>query len=210
MSPENDIPSRRAIGSKAAEADEAGAIGSQAAAANEAGAIGSQAADAYEAGAIGSPAACMGAERIVVRPASGADLPALAALEQRCFAIPWSFEALAEELADANKARVLVAVAPDGVVRGYISSWFILGEAEIHNIAVDPDCRGRGIGRTLLAALLDAGRQEGIASFTLEVRPSNEAARALYQRLGFVDCGRRRGYYANNQEDAIIMFKSLP
>ena len=137
------------------------------------------------------------------------DVPALAELERRCFAIPWSADALAAELADREKARVLVATDPSGRILGYISSWFILDEAEIHNIAVARDCRRRGIGRTLLAALLTLGNNAGIVSFTLEVRPSNTEARALYQSMGFTDCGLRHAYYANNQEDAIIMFKKL-
>lgn len=148
-----------------------------------------------------------GSAGFAIRPALLSDVPALAALELRCFAIPWSAEALKSELSDTDKARVLVAVDPAGRIVGYISSWFVLGEAEIHNVAVDPDCRRQGIGRALLAALLDAGRHEGIAAFSLEVRPSNEHARALYLALGFVDCGRRRGYYADTGEDAIIMFK---
>lgn len=155
------------------------------------------------------PAPAGDAGEFSIRPATPDDISALAHIEQRCFAIPWSADALASELSDPERARVLVAIGPDGRVLGYISSWFILDEGEIHNIAVDPDQRGRGIGKALLDALIGLGRREGIASFTLEVRPSNAAALRLYAGLGFQECGRRRGYYANNHEDAIIMLKNL-
>lgn len=143
-----------------------------------------------------------------IRPAVFGDLPQLAELEKQCFAIPWSFAALTLELADTEKTRMLVAVDPAGRILGYISSWFIIGEAEIHNIAVAPDCRRRGIGEALLSMLLAWGKAEQISAFTLEVRPSNTKALTLYRKSGFTEIGRRRGYYADTGEDAIIMFKN--
>lgn len=144
-----------------------------------------------------------------IRLAKADDVPVLADIEQRCFAIPWSAEALASELSDPVRTRALVAEDANGRILGYVSSWFIFDEGEIHNIAVHPDAQGHGIATALLDTLLALGRREGIASFTLEVRPSNAAARALYARMGFSECGRRRNYYPDTGEDAIIMFKKV-
>ncbi len=144
-----------------------------------------------------------------IRPAVDADLPQLAELERQCFVIPWSLASLTLELADEVKTRMLVAAAPSGRVLGYISSWFILGEAEIHNIAVAPDFRRQGIGEELLNELLAVGKAEKISAFTLEVRPSNKKALELYRKSGFTECGRRKAYYPDTGEDAIIMFKNI-
>jgi ribosomal-protein-alanine N-acetyltransferase len=90
-------------------------------------------------------------------------------------------------------------------VLGYGGFWAIVDEAHISTIAVHPDWRGRGLGAMVLAALIDTAILRGAAEVTLEVRVSNEIAQNLYRRYGFVEVGRRKKYYRDNNEDALIM-----
>lgn len=129
-----------------------------------------------------------------------------ALIERRCFPIPWSRQALEFELLYNELAEYVVALDGEQVV-GYGGMWMVLNEAHITNIAVIPPYRRRGIGRGLLYALIRRAVALGADQMTLEVRPSNRPARNLYHSLGFVDCGRRRGYYRDNNEDAIIMWR---
>ncbi len=149
------------------------------------------------------------AQAVGIRPATVDDVPALAAIEQQCFAIPWSAAALLSDLRDNPLARFWVAVRPDGAIAGYASCWQVFDQGQINNIAVRPADRRQGIARLLLATLIDWARSAGLAALDLEVRVSNQAARQLYQAAGFGEAGLRRGYYADNGEDAIIMLKKL-
>ncbi len=142
-----------------------------------------------------------------IRAAVQSDLAALTAIEKASFAIPWSDESLAEELNDPGRALVLVAEAEQGEVVGYVSCRIVLDEGQINNLAVVPGRRRTGVGSALLIAMLTEATQKGVRRFFLEVRPSNTGACRLYERFGFVPVGRRKNYYADNQEDAIIMLK---
>ena len=144
-----------------------------------------------------------------IRPAAPADLDELAALEEACFTIPWQRESIADDLTNNPRARILVAMLPSGALAGYISGWVILDEMQINNIAIRPDCRRQGYGRMLLETLIALARAEQLASMILEVRAGNAAARSLYQFCGFEAVGNRKGYYADNGEDAIIMLKNI-
>ena len=125
-------------------------------------------------------------------------LQTLAALEACCFADPWSEDALREELKNPL-ARFLVALC-DEEVAGYLGCHHIGDEGFVTNIAVFPAFRRRGIAR----ALVEAALGEPIASVSLEVRVSNDAAIALYESLGFVNMGRRPRFYSHPTEDAFI------
>jgi ribosomal-protein-alanine N-acetyltransferase len=92
---------------------------------------------------------------------------------------------------------------------GYAGLWLILDEAHVTSVAVHPDYRGRRLGELLFNVLIQEAVYLGADRMTLEVRVSNHAARQLYKRLGFVSAGIRKGYYNDNQEDAIIMWKHL-
>ena len=140
-----------------------------------------------------------------IRRMEPADLDQLAVLEQRCFSIPWSRAMLAEELAN-DRALYLVAAQNDQLL-GYAGCWVVFDEGHITNIAVDPQARRRGIGRSLLAALLEGITGAGAMSATLEVRRGNQSAISLYQSFGFSVDGVRRGYYQDNREDALVMWK---
>ena len=135
-----------------------------------------------------------------ILPFSAAHVEGVAALEQRCFADPWSVSGLEEELSNPC-ARFLVAEV-DGFVAGYLGCHHIADEGFITNVAVHPDYRRHGIARALLCAALEQGA--ALFRVTLEVRVSNTAAIALYESLGFVRDGVRPRFYAHPTEDAAI------
>ena len=130
---------------------------------------------------------------------------AVAQLEKICFDDPWSEKSIASELQNPL-SMWLVATNKDMVV-GYVGSQSVMGEADMMNLAVHPDWRKKGIGEALVQALVSALREENVASLTLEVRASNEPAKRLYYRSGFSEVGRRRNYYRNPKEDALILKK---
>lgn len=132
---------------------------------------------------------------------------AVAELEKLCFRDPWSERSIASEL-DNKLAFWLVAVENDMVV-GYVGSQTVLDETDMMNVAVHPDHRRTGIAEALVTALVVALKEKGSVSLTLEVRASNEPAKALYEKLGFTQAGRRPNYYRNPKEDALILRKML-
>jgi ribosomal-protein-alanine N-acetyltransferase len=141
---------------------------------------------------------------LVVRAATPADIEAIVAIERASFSDPWSRGLFADAVAVA-RMRFEVAEAADGAVAGYIISAFVADLGEILNLAVAPAHRRSGIGSVLLGRAIAAAGEAGVASLHLEVRESNEAARSLYGRFGFRGVGRRRAYYRNPPEDALVL-----
>jgi ribosomal-protein-alanine N-acetyltransferase len=143
-----------------------------------------------------------------VRPGAAHDLDRVASIERASFSDPWSRASFGALL---GRSHVYFAVAEDaaGDLVGYVVAWHAADEAEIANVAVDPDARGRGIGALLLDAGLAEAVRRGAASVFLEVRESNEAARRLYASRGFAPVGRRRGYYRKPVEDALVLRREL-
>ncbi len=131
----------------------------------------------------------------------------IAQLEKVCFSDPWSEEAILPELANPLSLW-LVAIDGDRLV-GYVGSQSVLGETDMMNIAVAPEYRRKGIAEKLIAALIDKLTEQGNHCLTLEVRISNAPAIALYEKMGFVQVGRRPNYYRNPKEDALILRKEL-
>ena len=132
-------------------------------------------------------------------------VPQVAELEKICFADPWSERSVASELENSLSCWL---VAMDGeTLAGYIGSQTVLGETDMMNVAVRPDYRRQGIAENLILALIAALRARESHCLTLEVRDSNASARALYEKLGFSEIGRRRNYYRNPKEDALILRK---
>lgn len=131
----------------------------------------------------------------------------VAALEKRCFSDPWSEASIAAEL--ANPLSTWLVDEEDGAVTGYIGAQSVPPEADVMNLAVSPDCRRQGIGAKLLDSMAALLHRQRIETLFLEVRPSNAAAIALYERSGFVQVGRRPKYYVNPTEDALILRKEL-
>ena len=131
----------------------------------------------------------------------------IAALEREYFSLPWSENSIRSELRN-ELSLWLVAVEGDRVL-GYVGSQTVLGESDMLNLAVRLDCRRRGIGRALVEAFCAALQAENAVCLTLEVRASNEAAKALYAALGFIPVGRRPRYYTRPTEDAELFRKEL-
>lgn len=136
-------------------------------------------------------------------PMDRSHLAGVAALERLCFSAPWTEAMLEEELFN-DTASFLVAEGEDGSVLGYAGLHVVLDEGYIDNIAVRPEFRRQGIAEALLGVFLRFG-QAHLAFLTLEVRPSNTAAVALYEKHGFSEAGRRKQYYDNPTEDALLL-----
>lgn len=131
-----------------------------------------------------------------------------AEIERLCFSDPWSEKMLAEHLANPC-SLTLAAVGDTGRLLGYVGLLAVVDEGYITNVAVRPDCRRQGVASSLLQALEARGRARNLTFLTLEARQSNAPARALYEKLGYVQAGLRRNYYENPREDAVIMTKTL-
>lgn len=149
----------------------------------------------------------MGEFPIKVLPASENDLSEIETIEKNSFSVPWSEGSFREEL--VRPFSYLYVAKPDNgrllPVLGYVCFWILFGELHLLNLAVHSDYRRKGIGRNLLEFALNMGETAGVEMAALEVRPSNTAAVNLYEQAGFVEVGRRRGYYSDTHEDAIIM-----
>ena len=136
-----------------------------------------------------------------------ADLDSVHAIERTCFSTPWSRNTFANLLKRPD-AELWVAEAEDRVL-GYAVVWYMADEAELGNLAVEPDSRRRGLGRRLLERAIQAARRREAKRIFLEVRASNEAAQRLYERRGFRAMGLRRRYYRSPVEDARVMCLQL-
>jgi ribosomal-protein-alanine N-acetyltransferase len=138
-----------------------------------------------------------------IRPANFADAAAMAAIERQCFSDPWPLEGFREVLGMPGTVALVMAGAEEPMA--YFLAREILGTAEVLNLAVVPEFRGRGLGAELLDAGLSAVRARGGSEVFLEVRASNAVAQALYAGRGFRTEGRRRGYYRRPDEDALVL-----
>lgn len=143
--------------------------------------------------------------RVTLAPMVEADIPRVLEIEQSSFPTPWPPDAYRHELRENRLATYLVARLGDRLV-GYAGMWVILDEAHITTIAVEPALRGQHIGERLLLGLIDAALERSARWMTLEVRRSNLAAQQLYRKYAFREIGTRKAYYADNREDAIVMW----
>ena len=151
---------------------------------------------------------------VEISPAEADDLPAVVAIERAAFTDPWSLRSFREALEHSavffSCARRDAENERDGAeVAGYVVAWFVADEGEIANLAVSPNAWGEGIGRALLDSALEEGRRRDVSAVYLEVRDSNDRARRLYRSRGFEEVGRRRNYYAQPVEDAIVLRRTL-
>ena len=143
-------------------------------------------------------------EPLSAAPMTLDDLDEVLAIERVSFQTPWSRGAFRYELTQNRVAHSVVMRSGRDLV-GYLCLWEIGHEIHITNLAVRPDFRRRGVARALLGAMLDDGRRRGVELAFLEVRPTNIEALALYESLGFRMIGRRKGYYFDTGEDALVM-----
>ena len=133
------------------------------------------------------------------------DLEQVSRLEASCFSMPWSKKSIEEVMGKSD--AVYVTAREEEKVVGYCGAYVILDEADINQVAVEPSCRNKGIGRKMMEVLLQKLKRAGANAVTLEVRRSNEAAIALYESLGFVTEGIRKNFYEKPAEDGLIMWK---
>ena len=146
-------------------------------------------------------------EDLQIRAATEADLPAVLTIEEEAFSLPWTRAMFLSELSQPRLSIFLVGELRSRLV-GYVAAWVVLDELHISNLAVHRDYRGQRLGQTLLGAILDAGIARGVILASLEVRPSNTAARQMYGKFGFLEVALRRGYYSDTGEDAIVMIRA--
>src|SRR5262245_9819561 len=132
------------------------------------------------------------------------DLTDVLVIERASFSMPWSRGAFLYEIEQNQVARCWVG-REDGRIVGYICLWEVADELHVTNVAVHPEARRRGIARALLGSVFARARGAGNRMVLLEVRPSNAEALALYESFGFRVVGRRRGYYYDTGEDALVM-----
>jgi ribosomal-protein-alanine N-acetyltransferase len=147
----------------------------------------------------------MTAVAVEIRALAVDDLPAIDAIERRAYPTPWSRSMFASELA---KPTSICLGAFEGLdLIGYVINSRYVDAWHIMNVAVAPEHQRRGVAMQLLERLFELTRNDERRGYTLEVRVSNEAAIGLYDRLGFEARGIRRGYYTDNREDALIMWR---
>ena len=144
---------------------------------------------------------------INIVPMTADHLDALEQLERTCFSRPWSRKMLAEELDNECAAFLVAEDAATGEAVGYAGLLVAADEGYITNVAVDPSRRRQGVAAQLLQVFDNFAKGNRLAFLTLEVRPSNAAAIALYRGFGFREVGRRRNYYDLPKEDALILTK---
>ena len=144
---------------------------------------------------------------MIIREMRLDDVPAIAELEKVCFSDPWSENSIAFEV--NNPLSYWLVAEIDGRVAGYVGSQSVLDASDMMNLAVSPGYRMQGIGQALVKALCEHLKANNVIALLLEVRVSNAPAIALYEKLGFVQVGRRPRYYHNPREDALILRKEL-
>ncbi len=132
------------------------------------------------------------------------DFEQVVAIDQASFSLPWPARSFQFELTDNPASRCWVADM-DGRIAGMVVAWLIVDEIHIATIATHPDFRKQGIGKNLLLHTLRSAKEEGAVASFLEVREGNETALEMYRKFGFIESGRREGYYKDNDETAILM-----
>lgn len=146
---------------------------------------------------------------VAIRRMELADIDAVKRIDDLSFTLPWPRKAFLYELQKNKTSRYYVAEARGPAVRrrvvGMIGMWLIIDEIHISTLAVHPDHRRQGIAERLIDAALTQAHKDGAVSATLEVRDSNLAAQSLYNKFGFEVTGRRKRYYRDNFEDAVLM-----
>jgi len=145
--------------------------------------------------------------RYMIRKMAENDLDKVMIIEQESFSLPWSRESYLGELKN-DFANYLVC-DDGGEIAAYGGVWVVFEEAHITNVAVAIRYRGQGVGSDLMKELEKIARSKHATRILLEVRPSNQVALAMYDKLGFIQTGVRKAYYSDNGEDALIMTKYL-
>jgi [ribosomal protein S18]-alanine N-acetyltransferase len=146
-------------------------------------------------------------KRVDIRKMKTTDLPQVMLIELATFTMPWG-EATFRGLLRRKDSDLWVA-DHKGDIAGYAVFWAVMDQGELGNVAVDEDYRGQGVGSLLIEAVLERARERGVRDIFLEVRKSNVRAQELYKTFGFSEVGRRKNYYLEPLEDALVMKKSI-
>lgn len=142
---------------------------------------------------------------MIIEKMTADHIKAAAEIEKKCFVHPWSEQSLESEM---NGENSIFLIASEGEVPiGYVGLSVVLDEGYMGNLAVVEDYRRKGVGRALMKELIDKSKEQKLAFITLEVRPSNTPAVKLYESLGFKEAGRRKNYYKEPTEDALLLTK---
>lgn len=144
----------------------------------------------------------------MIRSMTVGDLDQVMLLELACFSVPWTKDAFLSEIEKNQLAHYIVIEENDEII-GYGGVWYIMDEGHITNVAIHPEHRKKGLGKTLVDGMMKAAKKAEINHMTLEVRKSNLPAITLYERMGFEFAGTRPKYYTDNNEDALIMWVEL-
>ncbi len=137
------------------------------------------------------------------------DVEAVHAIEVASFPTPWTLDSFHYEMRENNFAYYVVAEDDNGNIIGFCGMWLVIDSAQITNVAVTETARGQKIGEGLMREAMNIARKHGADVMSLEVRVSNIVAKNLYRKLGFQEGGIRKGYYKDNQEDALVMWVNL-
>lgn len=141
--------------------------------------------------------------KMIIRRMEEKDLMRILEIEQDSFTKPWTYH----DFEDSLKAPNIYMVATiEEEVAGYCGLWGVAGEGQINNVAVASEYRNKGIAYAMLTRLIQVGKEQGLAEYTLEVRISNHPAISVYHKLGFMEEGIRKNYYEQPIEDALIMW----
>ncbi len=137
------------------------------------------------------------------------DVQAVHAIEVASFPAPWTLDSFYYEMTENNFANYIVAEDEQGKIVGFCGMWIVIDTAQITNVAVIQSVRGHGIGEGLMKEAIRIAQEQNVQVMSLEVRVSNIVAQNLYRKLGFQDGGIRKGYYTDNQEDALVLWVNL-
>lgn len=137
------------------------------------------------------------------------DVKAVHAIELATFPTPWTLDSFYYEMTENQYAHYLIAENEAGEIIGFCGVWLVIDAAQITNVAVVDSVRGQGIGEGLMREAMRVAKEANMDVMSLEVRVTNTVAQNLYRKLGFQDGGIRKGYYTDNQEDALVMWVNL-
>lgn len=146
---------------------------------------------------------------VLYRKMTSDDVEAVHVIEVASFPTPWTLDSFHYEMRENNFAYYVVAENDNGGIIGFCGMWLVIDSAQITNVAVVEATRGQGIGEGLMREAMRIAREHNVDVMSLEVRASNHVAQNLYRKLGFQDGGIRKGYYTDNQEDALVMWVNL-
>ena len=148
------------------------------------------------------------ATNVSYRKMTAADVKAVHAIEEAVFDAPWTEASFHYEMNENQYASYVVAEVGNKIV-GFCGMWMVFGDVQITNVAVIEEARGLGIGEGIMHTAMATAKAHNMENMSLEVRVSNSVAQSLYRKLGFQDGGIRKGYYTDNQEDALVMWVNL-